>query len=66
MGFDKAVVVDVDANPNLRKSLGNIHTYKYLSQAGINIYDLLKFGNLIITETALKNIAARLSGGANG
>lgn len=66
LGFDRAVVVDVAANPNLKKSLSNIHTYKYLSQAGINVYDLLKFGNLIITEGALKAVAARLTGGANG
>jgi large subunit ribosomal protein L4 len=65
LGFKTALLVDVN-NPALKKAIGNLHTVKYLSQAGINVYDLLKFGNLVITEAALKQIDARLTGAANG
>jgi len=65
LGFTTALLVDVN-NPALKKSIGNLHTYKYLSQAGINVYDLLKFGHLVITEAALKQVEARLTGAAHG
>lgn len=65
LGVERALLVDTD-NQNLKKSISNLHTFKYLSQAGINVYDLLKFGHLVITEDALKAIESRLTGGAHG
>lgn len=65
LGVKKALLVDVQ-NPSLKQSIGNLHTYKYLSQAGVNVYDLLKFEHLVISEAALKNVEARLTGGTNG
>ncbi|MBI5494349.1 MAG: 50S ribosomal protein L4 [Deltaproteobacteria bacterium] len=65
LGAKRALLVDV-SNQNLKKSVTNLHAYKYVSQGGINVYDLLKFGHLVITETALKNVAARLAGGTHG
>jgi large subunit ribosomal protein L4 len=65
LGVEKALLVDVD-NATLKSSIGNLHTYKFLKDAGVNVYDLLKFGHLVITETALKNVESRLAGGANG
>lgn len=65
LGFKRALLVDVN-NPALKKSIDNLHTYKYLSLAGINVYDLLKFGHLVITEEALKQVEAKLTGGAHG
>jgi len=65
LGVTRALLVDT-ANVNLKKSVSNLHTFKYLSQVGVNVYDLLKFGHLIITEDALKAIESRLAGGPNG
>jgi large subunit ribosomal protein L4 len=64
LGVERALVVDVD-NANLKRSLSNLHPYKYLPQVGVNVYDVLKFGRMIITESALKAIEARLTGGAH-
>lgn len=64
LGLERALVVDVD-NPALKKSVANLYAYKYLSQIGVNVYDVLKFGKMVITEPALKAIEARL-GGAHG
>jgi large subunit ribosomal protein L4 len=65
LGVDRALVVDVD-NPGLKKSVANAHAYKYLSQLGVNVYDLLKFGKMVITVPALQAIEARLGGAAGG
>ena len=65
LGVERALLVDTD-NVNLKKSVSNLHTFKYLNSAGVNVYDLLKFGHLVITEEALKAIETRLTGGAHG
>lgn len=61
LGVERGLLVDVD-NANLKKSVANLHAYKYLSQLGVNVYDVLKFGKMVITEPALKAIEARLGG----
>ncbi|MEW5853599.1 MAG: 50S ribosomal protein L4 [Myxococcota bacterium] len=61
LGLDRGLLVDVN-NPNLKKSISNLHTFKYLSQPGVNVYDVLKFGHMVITEPALKALETRLQG----
>jgi len=65
----KAIVVDGSPtddetrftnNENLRLSVRNLHKYKYLRPDGVNVYDILKFGALVVTEKALKGLEARL------
>lgn len=61
LGATKALIVDGD-NENLKRSLGNLAGSRYLHHAGINVYELLKYPSLIITESAAKAITARLIG----
>ena len=65
LGVERALVVDVD-NPALKKSVANAIAYKYLSQMGVNVYDVLKFGKMVITVPALQAIEARLGGSKGG
>lgn len=65
LGVGRALVVDVD-NAALKRSVHNLHAYKYLNGAGVNVYDLLKFGHLVITEAALKGVESRLTGESHG
>ena len=58
---DKALIVDGD-NEHLKKSARNIQNAKYLHHAGLNVYDLLRYPRLVITESAAKAVQARLLG----
>ena len=59
--FPKGVVVDV-ANEKLNRSVRNLRDYKYLAGEGVNVYDSLKYGYMIITKDALLQIENRLKG----
>ena len=49
-----ALIVVGDDNGNLLKSSRNIQNVKVIKIEGINVYDVLKFDALVLTEEALK------------
>jgi len=55
----KGLIVDED-NKTLEKSAANLRSFKYSRPEGVNIFDLLKFENLFITEPAILKIEKRL------
>lgn len=55
LGAAKALVVDVD-NEKLKLSLRNLPDAKYLQSVGLNVYDVLAFDHLVMTEAAVKHI----------
>lgn len=55
LGVPKALVVDVD-NETLKLSLRNLPDAKYLQSVGLNVYDVLAFDHLVMTEAAVKHI----------
>jgi len=61
LGRDQALIVDGD-NENLKLSTRNLPESRYLHQDGINVFDLLKYKHLVVTESAAKAIEARLLG----
>lgn len=61
MGLKKAFVVDEAANEMASRASKNLTHFKYVSVAGLNVYDLLKFDGLIVSENAVSKIAARCS-----
>ena len=50
-----ALIVDKD-NENLYKSSRNIIKVKYINEQGINVYDILKYDNLIISSDSLNKV----------
>jgi len=56
-----ALIVDGD-NETLKKSARNLPDSRYLNHAGLNVYDVLKYPTLVITESAAKAVEARLLG----
>lgn len=58
-GVGRALLVD-SKNENLKRSAHNLSEHKYLAAEGLNVYDLLHFGSLVISEEAAKAIDARL------
>ncbi len=49
-------------NEMLRLSVRNLQSYKYLRPEGVNVYDVLHFGNVLVTREGLMHLAARLLG----
>lgn len=56
----EALVIDVDGNHNLSMSCRNLSKFQAAVPAGLNVYDLLRFDNLILSQGAAKAIEERL------
>ena len=54
------IVSDKNSEKNFTRSARNIKNIKVISDEGANIYDLLKYTNVIITSTSMKKIETRL------
>tara|TARA_B110000211_G_scaffold201692_1_gene233422 strand:+ start:626 stop:1261 length:636 start_codon:yes stop_codon:yes gene_type:complete len=54
------IVSDKNSEKNFSRSARNIKNIKIISDEGANIYDMLKFTNVIITSTSMKKIETRL------
>jgi large subunit ribosomal protein L4 len=60
-GLTDTLIVDGD-NDRLSLSARNLSSSRYLHHAGINVEDLLRYPNLVITESAVRAIEQRLLG----
>ena len=54
------IISDNDSLKNINKSARNIKDVKLIKDDGANIYDLLKYKNVIITSTSVKKIENRI------
>lgn len=59
--LDNVLVVTAEPNENLELSSRNLPAVKVLRSEGLNVYDILKFRTLVLTEPAVKSIEGRLS-----
>jgi large subunit ribosomal protein L4 len=62
LGFDSALVVDAKGNQNLVKSIRNLAAHACLPPEGLNVYDILNHGGLVIAKDAVKAVEARVIG----
>jgi len=61
LGTPRALVVDGAANVNLAKSVRNLAGADFLAVEGLNVYDILKHEDLILTAATAKRLEASLS-----
>ena len=54
------IVSDKESEKNIFKSARNIKNIKIINDDGANIYDLLKYKNVILTLSSIKNIENRI------
>ena len=54
-----ALIVDGKDNDKLRLSARNLQNHSVLPPEGVNLYDLLRHENLVITQTAIEALEAR-------
>ncbi len=54
------IVSDKESEKNFIRSARNIKDLKVISDEGANIYDMLKYKNIIITSSSIKKIENRI------
>lgn len=57
-----SLIVDAGANEKLRLSVRNIERSQFLPPEGVNLYDVLRHENLILTKDAATQLQNRLQG----
>lgn len=58
--LESALIVIDQANPNVELSARNLHNVKVLRADGVNVYDILKYPNLVLTDAAVSEIQGAL------
>jgi len=58
--FDNCLVVTAADDPTVAKSARNAVGYKVLPVAGLNVFDILKYSKLMLTQDSLAQLEARL------
>ncbi len=59
--INSLMIPDKNSKSNIMKSAKNIPNLKIIDQEGANVYDLLKYKNVIFTMTSIKSLQDRLS-----
>ena len=54
------IISDTDTLKNINKSARNIKNVKLIEEIGTNIYDMIKYRNVIITSSSFKKIQNRI------
>ena len=54
------IISDTNTMKNINKSARNIKNIKLIYETGANIYDMMKYKNVIITQSSLKNLEKRI------
>ena len=61
LGTKKALVVDEGANRALAKSVRNLDGSDFLALEGLNVYDILKHDELVLTASIAKKLEEKLT-----
>ena len=54
------IISDNDTLKNINKSARNIKDLKIINDAGANIYDMMKYKNVLLTQSSVKNLEKRI------
>ena len=60
LNIDNALIVTAQKDKNLELSSRNVPNIKILRSEGLNVYDILKYHNLVLLEPAINDIEGRL------
>ncbi|MCF8093564.1 MAG: 50S ribosomal protein L4 [Desulfotignum sp.] len=60
LNLDDILIVSDAQDTNLELSSRNIPDIKVIKTAGLNVYDILKYKNILLIESSIQNITGRL------
>jgi large subunit ribosomal protein L4 len=63
LNAEKSLIVDAVDNENLKNSARNMTKSQFLPPEGVNLYDVLRHENLILTKDAATQLQNRLANG---
>ncbi len=58
-GVEKAVLIDGNADLMMNRASRNLAKVRYYGVDGLNVYDLLKYGTLVVTKDSIGRIVER-------
>lgn len=61
LGEGSTLIVIAEANPTIEASARNLPGVSVVRSEGVNVYDLLRHKNLLITKDAVESLQARLA-----
>ena len=59
------IISDLETEKNIYKSVRNIPDVKLINYKGTNVYDLIRFKNVLFTKSSIKNIEQRFTNEKN-
>ena len=59
------IISDLETEKNIYKSVRNIPDVKLINYKGTNVYDLIRFKNVLFTKSSIKNLEQRLTNEKN-
>ena len=54
------IISDLETLKNINKSARNIKDLKIINDAGANIYDMMRYKNVLLTQSSVKNLEKRI------
>lgn len=60
LGLKKSVLIGENLNESFDRASRNLQTFRYLPVEGINVFDLLKFDNVVFEKSSLSKLEERL------
>ena len=60
-GLTKALLVDQDGDPLFKRACANLKSFQFLPVEGLNVYDLLKYGHLVMSKKSVSFLVDRQS-----
>ena len=54
------IISDLETLKNINKSARNIKNLKIINEAGANIFDMMKYKNVLLTQSSVKNLEKRI------
>jgi len=60
LDMENVLIITEKRNENLELSARNISRVKVLKVEGLNVYDILKYKNVVLLESSIKSIEGRL------
>ena len=54
------IISDQETLKNINKSARNIKNLKIINDAGANIYDMMKYKNVLLTQSSIRNLEKRI------